>query len=199
MANKTREDALKTRQLVIDTAIAVIKENGYDRATLLHIAERAKLSRGAVYGNFKNKAELFSCILQNWKLPEDLTHELTSCPHDLAQLCGIFLEKLEEDGLYRIIYSLATSKPQADEEQNFPMDDVKNAYRKILGLFEALLAEGQKKGDISKKQNISQASAVLLSYLIGLGKIWSVEQSSFSLHEWAFGFIEIFLRGLKED
>ena len=72
MANKTREEALKTRELIIDTALKVIKRDGYERATLLNIAEEAGMTRGAVYGNFKNKAELFRCILQNWSLPKKL-------------------------------------------------------------------------------------------------------------------------------
>ena len=55
IANKTREEALKTRRLIIDTATAVILKKGYERATLLDIAAQTGMTRGAVYGNFKNK------------------------------------------------------------------------------------------------------------------------------------------------
>lgn len=199
MANKTREEALKTRQLILDTALEVIKRNGYDRASLLYIAEQAGVTRGAVYGNFQNKSKLFGCILQNWKLPDILTTRILTSSDSLGRICSEILEALEGDGLYRTIYSLATTPPSSDEEQSIPLDELDRAYRQLVNLFETFLGEGQKRGDISKKQDISKASTVLLSYLIGLGKVWSVEQSKFSLSEWARGFIDIFLRGLKED
>ena len=76
---------------------------------------------------------------------------------------------------------------------------MRRSYQKLLGLFEKILLIGQQKGDVSKKQNVSAAAEVLLSYLAGLGKIWRVEKSSFSLSEWARGFVDIFLRGLREN
>ena len=47
----------RTREKLISAA-AVIGEKGYDGAPL-GIAARAGMTRGAVYGNFKNKEELF--------------------------------------------------------------------------------------------------------------------------------------------
>ena len=48
----------RTREKLISAAAAIIGEKGYDRAPLEEIASRAGMTRGAVYGNFKNKEEL---------------------------------------------------------------------------------------------------------------------------------------------
>ncbi len=53
----------RTRAALIEAAAAVIGEKGYDRASLEEIAARAGMTRGAVYGNFKNKEELFLAII----------------------------------------------------------------------------------------------------------------------------------------
>lgn len=53
----------RTRAALLEAATAVIAEKGYDRATLEDIAARAGMTRGAVYGNFKNKEELFLAII----------------------------------------------------------------------------------------------------------------------------------------
>ncbi len=53
----------RTRAALIEAATAVIGEKGYDRASLEDIAARAGMTRGAVYGNFKNKEELFLAII----------------------------------------------------------------------------------------------------------------------------------------
>ncbi len=57
-----------TKAKLIDAAAAVIGEKGYDRASLEEIAARAGMTRGAVYGNFKNKEELFlALITTRWR------------------------------------------------------------------------------------------------------------------------------------
>jgi AcrR family transcriptional regulator len=63
---ETKRD--RTRAKLIEAASAVIGEKGFDRASLEEIAARAGMTRGAVYGNFKNKEELFlALITTRWK------------------------------------------------------------------------------------------------------------------------------------
>ena len=52
-----------TRERLLDAAIAVFSEKGYDGAGVQEIARRAGLTTGAIYANFKGKADLlFSAI-----------------------------------------------------------------------------------------------------------------------------------------
>lgn len=58
----------RTRAKLIAATAAVIGEKGFDRASLEEIAARAGMTRGAVYGNFKNKEELFLVLIEaRWK------------------------------------------------------------------------------------------------------------------------------------
>jgi AcrR family transcriptional regulator len=58
----------QTRAKLIEAAAAVIGEKGFDRASMEEIAGRAGMSRGAVYGNFKDKEELFLALIESrWK------------------------------------------------------------------------------------------------------------------------------------
>jgi len=58
----------RTRERLIEAAAAVIGEKGFDRASLEEIAAQAGMTRGAVYGNFKNKEELFLAVIETrWK------------------------------------------------------------------------------------------------------------------------------------
>ena len=54
----------RTRRRLIEAAAAVIAEKGFDRASLEEIAALAGMTRGAVYGNFKNKEELFLALIE---------------------------------------------------------------------------------------------------------------------------------------
>lgn len=63
MARKSKEDAEKTRQAVIESALDVFSEKGYAKATFDEIAARAGYTKGAVYWYFRNKADLVSALI----------------------------------------------------------------------------------------------------------------------------------------
>ncbi|MGA7382927.1 MAG: helix-turn-helix domain-containing protein [Terriglobales bacterium] len=63
-ANRVKGDKrVRTKAKLIEAAATVIGEKGYDRASLEEIAACAGMTRGAVYGNFKNKEELFLALI----------------------------------------------------------------------------------------------------------------------------------------
>lgn len=53
----------RTRRALIAAAAEVIAERGYDRASMEVIATRASMSRGAIYGNFQSREELFLAVM----------------------------------------------------------------------------------------------------------------------------------------
>jgi AcrR family transcriptional regulator len=58
----------RTRARLIDAAAEVIGEKGWDRTSLEEVARRAGMTRGAIYGNFANREELFLGVVQRrWK------------------------------------------------------------------------------------------------------------------------------------
>jgi AcrR family transcriptional regulator len=58
----------RTRAALVDAAALVIREKGYEGTTLAEVAQRAGMTRGAIYGNFKNREELFLAVVaQRWE------------------------------------------------------------------------------------------------------------------------------------
>ncbi|ELD9861678.1 multidrug efflux transporter transcriptional repressor AcrS, partial [Escherichia coli] len=55
MAKRTKAEALKTRQELIETAIAQFAQHGVSKTTLNDIADAANVTRGAIYWHFENK------------------------------------------------------------------------------------------------------------------------------------------------
>ncbi len=53
----------RTRALLVQTAAEIIAEKGFERTSLEEIATRAGMTRGAIYGNFKNREELFLAVV----------------------------------------------------------------------------------------------------------------------------------------
>lgn len=58
MVKKSQQEAAKTRMRILDAAEHVFMQWGVRNATLAYIAEKAELSRGAVYGHYSNKIDV---------------------------------------------------------------------------------------------------------------------------------------------
>ncbi|HLK63582.1 MAG TPA: TetR/AcrR family transcriptional regulator [Bryobacteraceae bacterium] len=59
----------RTRSRLLEAARSLIREKGYEHTTLEAIAERAGMTTGAIYGNFKNRDELFISLGQTYWAP----------------------------------------------------------------------------------------------------------------------------------
>ena len=59
----------RTRAALLEAARALIREKGYERTTLEEVASRAGMTTGAIYGNFKNRDELFISLGQTYWAP----------------------------------------------------------------------------------------------------------------------------------
>ena len=59
----------RTRATLLEAARAVVREKGHARTTLSAVARRAGMTTGAIYGNFKNREELFIALGQTYWAP----------------------------------------------------------------------------------------------------------------------------------
>ena len=52
----------RTKARLMQAAMELIREKGFERTTLAEVAERAGVTTGSIYGNFKNRDELFMAV-----------------------------------------------------------------------------------------------------------------------------------------
>ena len=64
MYERTKEDAEKTRQALLDAALTVFSSKGYQAARLQDIASTAGTTRGAIYHHFSNKVDLYKALIK---------------------------------------------------------------------------------------------------------------------------------------
>lgn len=79
MARKTKEDTQLTIDAILDAAESVIFKKGMSYTTMADIADAANVSRGAIYGHYKNKVEVATAMatraLNTIKIIEKLDDE----------------------------------------------------------------------------------------------------------------------------
>src|SRR6476619_4630585 len=59
----------RTRAALLEAARALIRDKGHERTTMEEVARRAGMTTGAIYGNFKNREELFIALGQTYWAP----------------------------------------------------------------------------------------------------------------------------------
>ena len=59
----------RTRAKLLEAARELTREKGYERTTMEDVARRAGMTSGAIYGNFKNRDELFIALGQTYWAP----------------------------------------------------------------------------------------------------------------------------------
>jgi AcrR family transcriptional regulator len=59
----------RTRTALLEAARTLIREKGYEQTRLEDVAARAGMTTGAIYGNFKNRDELFIALGQTYWAP----------------------------------------------------------------------------------------------------------------------------------
>ena len=52
----------RTRAQLLEAARQLVREKGYEHTTLEEVARRAGMTSGAIYGNFKNRDQLFIAL-----------------------------------------------------------------------------------------------------------------------------------------
>jgi len=69
MMRNTREEARRTRERLLDAAIAVFSAHGVARPSLSELGERIGMTRGAVYVHFRNKVDVLIGLFERERFP----------------------------------------------------------------------------------------------------------------------------------
>lgn len=195
MARKKKEDAEKTRQLLIDAAIGQFATRGVANTTLTDIADAARVTRGAVYWHFSSKAEIFNAIWEQQLPLRDIIAERLSLSesHDpLLKLREQFITGLQyiahdprQCALLQILY----------HKCEFNSDMISECeIRKRIGFnYENLsntLGECIARNIISPEVNIDLAAIVFHGFFSGIIKNWLMNSDSFNLYQQAPALVD---------
>ncbi len=124
MARKTKEEALETRNAILDATVRVFAAKGAANASLTDIAREAGVTRGAIYWHFTNKADLLNALWDEVLLlytPLARASESRDEPDPLGRLRELyvrFLGRLADDPrqqqLIRILFDQGSGSEDID-------------------------------------------------------------------------------------
>lgn len=122
---KTKEEAQKTREQLMQSALDTFLEHGVARTSLAAIARNAGVTRGALYWHFKNKEDLFEALFGqifsacSASLSDGLKE---SGDHGLRRMLYDMFERIQSDDTHRKLFTIIHLKCEFTEETRAVFD-----------------------------------------------------------------------------
>lgn len=202
MVRKTREEALDTRESLLAAALQVFRERGVAHTRLSDVAERAGVTRGAIYWHFKDKAELFQAVCERGTMPVEalLAEASQSVQRDplatVRQLALMALTQLAQHPDTQAMFDVIFHKCEftADLAPVVTKNDADRAacLSQVQALFEQAVACGQ----LPANTDTFLATQGLHAYMVGLMHEWVPNPHSYDLAACAAPLLDCYLAGL---
>ncbi|MEO8385516.1 MAG: TetR family transcriptional regulator [Betaproteobacteria bacterium] len=202
MARKTKEEALETRNRLLDTAEHIFSVRGVSRTSLAEIAEAAGVTRGAIYWHFKNKVDLFDAMMERVTAPlSDGTEAIgdTSLENPLlfikSSALGVLL-RLANDKQTQRVFDIVNHKCEYVDEMEALRSRHHDSCMSCIDHVETGFRNAVKKGLLPTTVNPRRASRGLHALIDGMISNWLLNREFISLSRDAEPIIDYYLLGL---
>lgn len=196
---KRRNTAQENREKIIENAISLFQQHGFDNVTIDDIIKAAGFSRGTFYKLFISKEDLVISYMVQWNtLYEEYYHnELEQSEHNA-------LEKI------RLLsrYMLSASTKGGQEFQRIAIasgmkdkmlaEKISKANANITKILQDILADGQEKEIITAAYPVSELTQMIYIVLEGISLRWAGSYDDRTLEESAGSSLEILTDLLKK-
>lgn len=203
MARKTKEDALATRELILDAAERVFHQRGVSRTSLQEIAKDAGLTRGAIYWHFENKGELFHAMMERVTLPmmarmseltvDDERDPLAKIRRNTAEA----LHQIAHDAQVRRVFEIATQKVEYVDELQSLRERHIAGRNECIDDTQHLLEKARALGQLRADLDVRVATLGMFALIGGLKYNWLLDPQAFDLEAVGLQTLDAYFVGLS--
>ncbi|SFR03620.1 MULTISPECIES: multidrug efflux transporter transcriptional repressor AcrR [unclassified Enterobacter] len=199
MARKTKQQALETRQHILDVAMRLFSSQGVSSTSLAEIAQAAGVTRGAIYWHFKNKSDLFGEI---WELSESSIGDLeieyqAKFPGDplsvLREILVYVLEATVVEERRRLMMEIIFHKCEFVGEMAIVQQAQRSLCLESYDRIEQTLNLCIQSKMLPANLLTRRAAILMRSYISGIMENWLFAPQSFDLKKEARDYVEILL------
>jgi len=202
MVRKTKAEAQETRHQILDAAERKFAAQGVARTSLQDVAAEAGVTRGAVYWHFKDKADLFSAMMDRVVMPcEAALEEALAAPADeiLASVHAMGMlpfRMVTADERTCRVFSIAMHFTEYTSELAAVQQEHIRNINEYIAQMQLLFERAQAAGAIGAGRSASTAALGLFALVDGLMRHWTLLPGSFDLVRVGEESVSTYLRGL---
>ncbi len=202
MARRSKEEALATRNSLLDAAERVFLAQGVAGTSLNDIAVAAGTTRGAIYWHFRDKADLFNAMMDRVVMPLQCTLDSAQEAAGGDPLPGLrkalraAFRQTVRDPQTRRVFEVATHKVEYVDNLCAVRERHRRMHDRVVGQFrQVLLRSAEAQG---RRLAIPAATAAqgLHALVDGLIQNWLLGPEGFDLEAGGSKAIDAFLQGV---
>ena len=178
---RSKEDSLKTRRSIVLAARRVFARRGVSQTSMAHIAAAAGVTRGAIYGHFRDKDALFLSMREQVRLPlvDVMNEALLHAPGD--PLAGVeryltaVMDAMSSDAATRDTFHILTFKCEYVGEIGIDMQRQAERSAELADKLERAYRAAARAGALRKGITPRLAALDTCAFLIGLIRLWLLD------------------------
>ena len=163
-----------TRERLLELASTVFAEEGYAAASVRDLAARSDLTSGAIYGNFRSKADLLMAAIDS-HIYEDLVRDLALNPPEgvsrIADVLGHVFAGYEDRRKLRalLVEGAVAGRGDADVRERLQRDQADH-----LAQWSEIYAVWQERREIDPSLDVHALVTMLWAMELGLGVLEAI-------------------------
>jgi TetR/AcrR family acrAB operon transcriptional repressor len=203
MARRTKEDALATRDSILDAAEQLFVKQGVSGTTLQHIASAAGVTRGAIYWHFLDKGAMFNAMMERVKMPLESALQLldqanAAEPLDaLREYIMCVFRVTVDDPKARRVFEIATLKIEFIDELSAVRERRMQNQTEWMARAENRVREGIANGQVKPDVDPYAVALGLWAMIDGLIRAWVLDPQAFDLVKLGAQIIDTHLESLR--
>ncbi|GAA5615667.1 TetR/AcrR family transcriptional regulator [Streptomyces platensis] len=158
MAQQDR--AIRTRRVILEAAASVFDEQGYDRATIAEVLERAGVTKGALYFHFASKEQLALAVIEE-QVVDIAVEPQTIKLQEFVDSGQVLAFRLRSDPIQRGAARLAV-------EQGSNHLDRKQSMLSWTRFVEGLLNDARSRGEVLESVVVGETAELFVGAFAGL-------------------------------
>lgn len=198
---RTKEEAERTRQAILEAALTVFSEQGYQAARLAEIASAAGTTRGAIYHHFQNKVGLYQALIAAASQQGgSAIQTAVAAGGTFAEICRKILENtfalLASDRRFREVMALSLFKTGVSTELADLEKQRLQQATSLVASVAAYMAHGMQTGEARDDLSPEALAQAFLAYQNGIALLWLANGQFFDLEDAAPALTDILLHGI---
>ncbi len=195
--NESRQ--LEKKGQILDAALSVIIEKGYENSRMDDIVEKSQLSKGAIYWYYKSKEEVYLSLVDYWFIQYssgvvDTLKQQESASDQLKALFDFFIEQFDKNpATFKLLvefWRLAGLNPDFNAK-------LQQIYSDFLEYIIEIIKVGVANGEFKNVEPRITALSILIN-IEGINWFTLFDKSGVEAHEYIDTISNFILNGLKK-
>ena len=195
---KRQENALKTRQKLLDTAESLLKTNGLNALCVEDITKKAGVAKGTFYIYFKHKEDIVAELCRGYfkKIETDLSEMKSKKINEkLSVYFDNFMQAVE---MYGINICREWIKSALTPETAFDFNG-ESKWQYDFNMLKNILTNAIQNNELKENTPVELLTHLVISQLYGMMTCWCMSDGIFEPRDWTKKFADFQLTAILSE